>query len=48
MRHEPWMNRDERSPEQIRQDRLRNLRHEERELMDRIETIRTEIYKLMK
>lgn len=43
MRCEPWMNKDERSPEKIRQDRLRTLREEEAELVKRLEFIRTRI-----
>lgn len=46
MRYQPWMNEDERSPEQIRKDKLLSLRHEETELIKRLDAIRYEIAQL--
>ena len=43
MRHATWMECDERTPEQIRQDRLRYLRHEEAELVKRLALVRIAI-----
>ncbi len=42
MMHVEWMCRDERSPEQIRRDRLRSLDHEEAELMRRLARVQEE------
>lgn len=43
MRCEPWMNRDERSEDQKRIDRLNQLKHEEAVLHQRLEEIQAEI-----
>ena len=46
MRCEPWMNHDERTPEQRRQDRLHNLRYEKSELLRRLSALRKNIKEL--
>lgn len=43
MRWDPWMAVDERAPEQVRQDRLRALEYEKRELLRRLVGIRQRI-----
>lgn len=43
MRCEPWMNQEERTPEQIRQDRLRTLQHEKTALVLRLDRIRSDM-----
>lgn len=43
MRHQEWMERDERTPEQIQRDRIRHLQVEEAAVMRRLESIQAEI-----
>jgi hypothetical protein len=38
----PWMNEDERTPEEIRRDRIRNLEHQEADLMRLLEKVRAD------
>lgn len=46
MRHESWMERDERTPEEKRRDRLRSLRQQEAALVKEAAEIETRLQKL--
>jgi hypothetical protein len=46
MRCEPWMYRDERTPEQIKRDRIRSLQHEKGELERRLDRVRHDLAEL--
>ena len=46
MRAKPWMNQDERTPEEITQQRLRNLQLQEGRLVKERERVRSEISEL--
>jgi hypothetical protein len=46
VRHENWMCRDKRTPEQRRQDRLRNLQHMARDLQTQLDMVREQIAEL--
>lgn len=46
MKWDSWMGADERTPEQKRRDRISNLRHEERQLEDRLKAVRERIAEL--
>lgn len=48
MRHASWMEDDERTPEEIRRDRLRNLRHQESSLLTQLDKVRSQINDLEK
>lgn len=46
MKCEPWMNRDERTPEQKHRDQIRSTEHEEAGLLRRLEAVRGRLKEL--
>lgn len=46
MRHAEWMEWDERTPEEIQRDRLRQLQYEEKILLARLENLQARIANL--
>lgn len=46
MRHETWMERDERTPEQKRLGKLRSLRQQESDLMREMDAIEARLKKV--
>lgn len=47
MRHEPWMERDERTPGERRRDKLRSLKQQEADLSRQLSAVREKITRVV-